>query len=52
MAHIVKYVNWQTDEETAYREIGAAHECDEPAVEVAHELDAPFQVATCGSFLR
>ena len=26
VAHIVKYVNWQTDEETAYREISAAHE--------------------------
>jgi len=26
VAHIVKYVNWQTDEETAYREISAAHD--------------------------
>jgi parvulin-like peptidyl-prolyl isomerase len=26
VAHIVKYVNWQTDEETAYREISEAHE--------------------------
>jgi parvulin-like peptidyl-prolyl isomerase len=26
VAHIVKYVNWQTDEETAFREISAAHE--------------------------
>jgi parvulin-like peptidyl-prolyl isomerase len=26
VAHIVKYVNWQTDEETAYREISAAYE--------------------------
>jgi parvulin-like peptidyl-prolyl isomerase len=26
VAHIVKYVNWQTDEETAYREISQAHE--------------------------
>lgn len=25
VAHIVKYVNWQTDEETAYREICEAH---------------------------
>jgi parvulin-like peptidyl-prolyl isomerase len=25
VAHIVKYVNWQTDEETAYREISEAH---------------------------
>ncbi len=26
VAHIVKYVNWQTDEETAYRQISQAHE--------------------------
>lgn len=26
VAHIVKYVNWQTDEETAHREISAAHD--------------------------
>jgi len=26
VAHIVKYVNWQTDEETAYSEISAAHD--------------------------
>jgi parvulin-like peptidyl-prolyl isomerase len=26
VAHIVKYVNWQTDEETAYRAISEAHE--------------------------
>jgi len=26
VAHIVKYVNWQTDEETAYREISQAHD--------------------------
>ena len=26
VAHIVKYVNWQTDEETAYREITEAHD--------------------------
>ncbi|OHB78485.1 MAG: hypothetical protein A2Z25_23935 [Planctomycetes bacterium RBG_16_55_9] len=26
VAHIVKYVNWQTDEETAYRQISEAHE--------------------------
>ncbi len=25
VAHIVKYVNWQTDEETAYRQISQAH---------------------------
>ncbi len=25
VAHIVKYVNWQTDEETAYRQISEAH---------------------------
>ena len=25
-AHIVKYVNWQTDEETAYRQISQAHD--------------------------
>ncbi len=26
VAHIVKYVNWQTDEETAYRQISQAHD--------------------------
>lgn len=26
VAHIVKYVNWQTDEETAYRQLSQAHD--------------------------
>ncbi|UCC96422.1 MAG: peptidylprolyl isomerase [Phycisphaerales bacterium] len=51
VSHIVKYVNWQTDEETAYRQISQAHDELENGVPFETVVDKYTDCADSGGDL-